>query len=126
MIEDFRYARVVPHCRDRLAHLRLQHLLRIRVDRVLHDIFAVLLVLSILHFDLELPHRAYQRFRAVDDVLVDGMPVQHELVLRVAILVNDLHLLDDGALPTLPGPCIAALVADHTCLLNLAEVTTRT
>lgn len=58
----------------------------------------MLLVGWILDLDLKLSHCANQGFRAVDQVLVYGVAVERELIICVAILVYNLHLLDDSAL----------------------------
>lgn len=40
---------------------------------------------------------------ALEQVLVDSRPVVAQLVLSIAVLVDDLHLFDDGRLAALTG-----------------------
>jgi len=65
----------------------------------------MLLIRRILDLDVELSHGADQGLCAVDHVLEYSMAVERELVVCVAILVYDLHLLDDGAFAAFSGAC---------------------
>lgn len=102
------YAGIPPNGCDGQAHPHVERLFWIGIHGVLQQVLAVLVVLGVLAVDVELAHGAYQGLCAVDDVLVDGEAVHGELLLRVAILVDDLHLLDDGRLAALAGACWVA------------------
>lgn len=73
----------------------------VRVDCELHDEFAVLNVFRDFWGYVELLHCADESFGAIDDIFVDGMPVQPQFVDAVAVLVDDLHLLDNSRLAAL-------------------------
>ena len=103
MVKDLRYAWIVPYRRYCIPYLRVQRLVRIWIHRVFHNEVAILIVFGVLDSNLKLSHRANQCLRAVNHVLVDRVPVERELVHSVAILVNDLHLLDDSTLSALAG-----------------------
>jgi hypothetical protein len=75
--------------------------IRIGVNGELHDEFAVLNVFGDFWSNVELLHGAYEGFGAVNDILVDGMPVKAQFVDTVAVLVDDLHLLDNSRLAAL-------------------------
>jgi hypothetical protein len=75
--------------------------IRIGVNGELHDEFAVLNVFGDFWSNVELLHGAYEGFGAVNDILVDGMPVKAQFVDAVAVLVDDLHLLDNSRLAAL-------------------------
>lgn len=68
----------------------------IRVHLVFQQIIAIAVVLRIYRLDLKLSHGTYQRFGTIQNVLVYCQTVQCQLVLGVAVLVYDLHLLDNG------------------------------
>lgn len=72
---------------------------------MLHQEVAMLLVRRILDLDVELSHGTNQRLCAVDHVFEYSMAVERELVVCVAILVYNLHLLDDGAFAALSRAC---------------------
>jgi len=72
---------------------------------MLHQEIAMLLVRRILDFDIELSHGADQGLCAVDHVFEYGMAIERELVVCVAILVYNLHLLDDGAFAAFSRAC---------------------
>lgn len=105
MLEDFWYARVAPDRGYGLPYPDVEGLFGIWVDGVVDEVVAVFVVAGRLGLYLELPHGADERLCAIDDVLIDGEAVHGELLLRVAILVDDLHLLDDGRLAALSGAC---------------------
>jgi hypothetical protein len=107
VLEHLGYAGVAPHGGDGLAHAHVERLLGVGVDGVVDEIVAELVVAGRLGLDLELAHCADEGLCAVDDVLVDSEAVHGELLLGVAVLVDDLHLLDDGRLATLTGACRA-------------------
>ena len=65
-------------------------------------------------FDLKLSRCAHKCFRAIDQVLVDGMSVKFKLVFRVAILMYDLHLLHYCALTALSRACSVRSASRHT------------
>lgn len=75
--------------------------IRVGVNSELHDEFAVLNVFGDLWSDVELLHGTDECFGAVNDIFVDGMPVETQFVDAVAVLVDDLHLLDNGRLAAL-------------------------
>lgn len=52
-----------------------------------------------------------ERFRAIHEVLINRKTVQGQLFNRVSVLMDNLHLLDDGRLPTLPGSCRSETVS---------------
>lgn len=51
--------------------------------------------------DIKLPKRGNQSLRTVDQVFVYRQPIHGQLVDRVPVLMDYLHLLDDGGLSTL-------------------------
>lgn len=75
--------------------------IRVGVDCELHDKLAVLNVFGYFWGYVELLHCADESFGAINDVLVDGMPVKAQFVDTVAVLVDDLHLLDNSRLSAL-------------------------
>lgn len=75
--------------------------IRIGVDCELHDELAVLNVFGDFWGYVELLHCADESFGAIDDIFVDGMPVQAQFVDAVAVLVDNLHLLDNSRLAAL-------------------------
>jgi hypothetical protein len=105
VFQDLWYAGVAPHGRYGLSYPHVERLLGVRVDGVLDQVVAVLVVARRLWLYLELSHCADEGLCAVDDVLVDGEAVHGELLLRVAVLMDDLHLLDNGRLAALTGAC---------------------
>jgi hypothetical protein len=115
VLKHLGYAGVAPHGRDGLAHPHVERLLGIGVDSVVDKVVAELVVARRLGLDLELAHCADEGLCTVDDVLVDGEAVHGELLLGVAVLVDNLHLLDDGRFAALAGACRAL-----ACLLSLA------
>jgi hypothetical protein len=107
VLEHLADAAVAPQRGDGLANTGVEGFFRVRVDGVLDEVVAVLVVARDLGLDLELAHGANEGLRAVDDVLVDGQAVHGQLLLCVAILVDDLHLLDDGRFAAFAGACSA-------------------
>jgi hypothetical protein len=107
VLQDLGYAGVAPHGGDSLADPHVERLLGVGVNGVVDEIVAELVIAGRLGLDLELAHCANEGLCAVDDVLVDGEAVHGELLLRIAVLVDDLHLLDDGRLAALAGACRA-------------------
>lgn len=103
MLEHLGYARISPHGCNGLADPHVEGLFRVGVDCVFEQVVAVFAVAGALGADVELSHGADEGFGAVDDVFVDGETVHGELVLGVAILVDNLHLLDNGRLAALAG-----------------------
>ncbi len=73
------------------------------IDAILEDSIDVFAVLWHLGFHLELAQSQYDGLRRVDEVFDDGESIEQEFVLVVAILVNDLHLLDDGGFARFSG-----------------------
>ena len=61
----------------------------------------MLLVCGVFDLDLKLSHGTNEGFCAVDQVLEYRMAVERELVVCVAILVYNLHLLDNSAFAAL-------------------------
>jgi hypothetical protein len=57
----------------------------------------------VLRLDVELLHGADYRLCTVDDVLIDRKPIHGELVSGISILMNDLHLFDNGGLSAFAG-----------------------
>ena len=45
--------------------------------------------------NFKLSHSSYQGFDAIEDILVDGESVQPKLLVCIAILMDNLHLLDN-------------------------------
>jgi hypothetical protein len=82
------------------------------VNGELHDEFAVLNVFGDFWSDVELLHGTDEGFGAINDILVDGMPVEAQFVDAVAVLVDDLHLLDNGRLAALTGTFAQCGLAD--------------
>jgi hypothetical protein len=88
----------------------------------------MLFVRRVLDLDVELSHGTYERLCAVYKVLEYRVAVERELVVCVAILVYNLHLLDDGALAafsrayegnvsTIPRPSVSCACSVHaTCV----------
>jgi hypothetical protein len=111
VLEDLWYAGVAPHGGYGLSDAHVERLLGVGVDGVVDQVVAELVVARRLGLDLELAHGANEGFGAVDDVLVDGEAVHGELFLGVAVLVDDLHLLDNGRLAALAGACGALAFA---------------
>lgn len=105
MLQDFADAWVAPHGCDGLAYPYIERLLRVGVDCVVEQVVAELGVARLLGANVELSHGANEGFCAVDDVFVYGQAVHGELFLRVAVLMYDLHLFDDGRLSALSGAC---------------------
>lgn len=54
------------------------------------------MILGVPWFNIELPHGADQRFCTVYDVLIYRKAIQGQLISRVAVLMNDFHLFDNG------------------------------
>lgn len=75
--------------------------IRVGVDCELHDELAVLNVFWVFWGYVELLHCADESFGAINDILVDGMPIQAQFVDTVAVLVDDLHLFDNSRLSAL-------------------------
>lgn len=105
VLKHLAYAAVAPQRGDGLTDSHVQRLLGVGVDGVLDEVVAVFIVAGDLGLDLELAHGADEGFCAVDDVLVDGQAVHGELLLGVTVLVDDLHLLDNGRLSAFAGAC---------------------
>jgi hypothetical protein len=96
VFHDLWHTRVVPDGVDRLADLHLQRLLGVRIDGKFHQIVAVIAIDLFFRFNLELAHGHYESLCTVYDILEDGVSVHGELFRRVSILVDNLHLFDDG------------------------------
>jgi hypothetical protein len=109
VLQDLGYARIAPHGRYGLAYSHVEWLFWIGVDGVVGQIVAQFGVAWILTRNVELSHGANKGFGAVDDVLVDGQAVHGKLLLRVAVLVYNLHLLDNSRLAALSGTCGSGL-----------------
>ena len=105
VLEHLADAAVTPQGCDGLADSCVQRFLGVWIHGVFDEVIAVLVVAGYLGLDLELPHGADEGFRAVDDVLVYRQAVHGELLLCVAVLVDDLHLLDNGRLAALARTC---------------------
>ena len=105
MLEHLAYAAVAPQGSDGLTDSHVQRFLWVRVDSVVDEVVAVLVVAGDFWLDLELPHGANEGFCAIDDVLVYGQTVHGELLLCVAVLVDDFHLLDNGRLAAFARSC---------------------
>jgi len=75
--------------------------IRIGVNSELHEKLAVLNVFGDFWSNVELLHSTDQGFGAVNDILVDGMPVEAQFVDAVAVLMDDLHLFDNSRLAAL-------------------------
>ena len=91
--------------------------IRVGINSKLHDKFAVLNVFGNFWGNVELLHGADESFGAVNDILVDGMPVKAQFVDAVAVLVDDLHLLDNSRLAALArtfAQCELAGAVDRT------------
>jgi hypothetical protein len=101
MVEDFGYTGIFPDCGYGSRASCVEMSIRVRIDSELHDELAVLNVLGDFWSDVELLHGTDEGFGAVNDILVDGMPVKAQFVDTVAVLVDDLHLLDDSRLAAL-------------------------
>ena len=89
----------------------------------------MLFVRRVLDFDVELSHGANEGLCAVDQVLEYRVAVERELVVCVAILVYNLHLLDDSALAafsrayerdvsTIPRPKCVVLRIQRACRMR--------
>lgn len=96
MLQDLADTGIAPHGCDGLAYPYIEGLLGIGVDCVLEQVVAELGIARFLGGNVELSHGANERFCAVDDVFVYGQAVHGELILRVTVLMYDLHLLDYG------------------------------
>lgn len=103
MLQHFWYAWVAPHGGYGMADATVEGFFRIRVDGVVDKVLAVFGVPRRLWGDFELSHSTNEGFCAINDVFVYGETVHGELFLGVAILVDNLHLLDDGGLAALSG-----------------------
>ena len=53
--------------------------------------------------DVELLHGSYQGFYTIKHVLVDCESVQAKFLVGVAVLMDDLHLLDNCRFAAFPG-----------------------
>jgi hypothetical protein len=105
VLQDLWYTGVAPHGGDGLAYSHIERLLWIWIYRVVDEVVAVFIIAGRLGLYLELSHGADEGLCAVDDVLVDGEAVHGEFLLRVTILMDDLHLLDNGRLAALARAC---------------------
>jgi hypothetical protein len=101
MIKDFGYTRIFPDCCYGSRASCVEVSIRIRVNGELHDEFAVLNVFGDFWSNVELLHSSDECFGAINDILVDGMPVKAQFVDAVTVLVDDLHLLDNSRLAAL-------------------------
>lgn len=129
MIKHLGDAWILPQAGNCLACPWIKVGVGIWVYSVLHQEVAMLFVCRVLDLDLELSHGAYEGLCAVDKVLEYRVAVERELVVCVAILVYNLHLLDDSALAafsrayersvsTIPRPECAALRMRRACRLR--------
>lgn len=123
MVEDSGYTRIFPNCSDGGSTSRVQVGVRIGVNGELHDKLAVLDILRDLWGDVELLHGADKGFCAINDVFVNGMPVQTQFVYTVAILVDDLHLLDNSRLSALAGTYARGVSVDGADRLRGRQLT---
>ena len=131
MIEHLRDAWIFPEAGDCLACPWVKVGVGIWIDGVFNQEVAMLFVRRVLDLDLELSHGAYEGLCAVHKVLEYRVAVERELIVCVAILVYNLHLLDDGALAafsrsyerdvsTIPRPSVSC-----ACSVNAACVQAR-
>lgn len=109
MLEYFGYAGIAPHGRNCLSDSDIEGLLWVRVDRVVEEVFAVFVVARAFGRNLELAHGTDEGFCAIDDILVYGQAVHGQLFLGVTVLMDNLHLLDDGGLAAFARAWDAAL-----------------
>ena len=79
--------------------------MRIRVHRVFQKILCVDVVLWINRGNVELSHSSYDSLDAIQNVFVDGQAVEAKLLWCIAVLVDDLHLLDDRRFTAFSGTC---------------------
>jgi hypothetical protein len=86
--------------------------IRIRINGELHNELAVLNVFGDFWGNVELLHSSDECFGAIDDILVDGMPVKAQFVDAVTVLVDDLHLLDNSRLAALTRTFAHDVLAD--------------
>lgn len=107
VLEDLANTWIAPHGCDGLAYPYIEGLLGIRIDCILEQVVAELGIAWLLGGNVELSHGANEGFCAVDDVFVYSQAVHGELILRVAVLMYDLHLLDYGRLSAFSGACRA-------------------
>ncbi len=102
MVHDLRDDGVLPEMMNRLRDVLAQRPpARAAVDLVVQDPICVLPVARKHRVDADLAHREDDRLRALEEVAVDRLAVGGELGRGVPVLVDDLHLLDDGGLPGL-------------------------
>lgn len=69
--------------------------MRVWIDLIAQQVLAVIPILRIHWFNVELPHRSYQGFGTIQDVFVDCQSIQRQLIFRITVLVDDFHLLDN-------------------------------
>lgn len=86
---------VLPYRDDRLGDPWVKGDMRVWVDLVVQEIVAVVSIVWVPRFYIELSHCSYQGLGAIQDVLVYRQPVQGQLIFCVPVLVDDLHLFHD-------------------------------
>ena len=111
-IEDAGDAGVSPDASDGFADGGIERGMGVGVDLIIEEIVAVGPVAGDLRLQVELAHGADEILGAVDQVLVDGESIEGQLVDGVAILMDDLHLFDDGRFAALAGAWIGG-AHDH-------------
>lgn len=73
---------------------------------VFHEESGIRLVLFDYRFDVELSHGLDHRFCAFHQVLEHGRAVVVEFIFRIALQMNNLHLLDYRGFTTFSGSCM--------------------
>lgn len=94
-------AGVVPEVCDGIADLGVERGVGVGVDGVVGEELDELADSSTRGLEGELMVGADEAFGAVEEVLIDGQTIQGELFDGVAVLVDDLHLLDNSGLSAL-------------------------
>jgi hypothetical protein len=112
MVEDFGYTRIFPNCCYGSRASCVEMSIRVWVNGELHDELAVLNVFGDLWSNVELLHSSDECFGAINDILVDGMPVKAQFVDAITVLVDNLHLLDNSRLAALTRTFARGVLAD--------------
>lgn len=108
MLHHFWHARIPPQVAYSLSDILIQWFLGIRIYAVVGQKVTIFLVPFGLGLDVELPHCADERFRAVYYILEYCKAIHGQFVDRVAILMYNLHLLHYRRLAGLAGACLKA------------------
>lgn len=101
MVHDGGDDGVLPELVDGAGHVLVKVVAGVCADVVVEDALCAGAVVGVGAVHAELAHGEDDVVRALEEVAEDGGAVGHELGLGVAVLVDDLHLLDDRALARL-------------------------